>query len=118
MEGVPPSVTTLLRRTVSRREAVTHEEQVSMMEERRNQRIRKEEASCKEMLQSIAPKNLTDEQKRRWNQAVQEVYDTRKYADLDMYVVRHCHNWAIEELSKLHKEITGHVIPKIKTQAQ
>ncbi len=114
MEGVPPSVTTLLRRTVSRREAVTHEEQVSMMEERRNQRIRKEEASCKEMLQSIAPKNLTDEQKRRWNQVVQEVYDTRKYADLDMYVVRHCHNWAIEELSKLHKEITGHVIPKDK----
>ena len=64
------------------------------------------------MLQSVIPKDLTDEQKTRWNQAVQEIYDTRKHANLDMYWVRHCHNWAIEELSKLHKEITGHVIPK------
>lgn len=114
MQGVPPSVTTLLRRTVSRREAVTREEQVRMIEDRRNKEIQKEEASCKEMLQSVAPKVLTEEQKIRWNQAVQEIYDTRKYADLNMYVVRHCHNWAIEELSKLHKEITGHVIPKDK----
>ncbi len=114
MEGVPPSVTALLRQTVSRREAVAHEEQVRMMEDRRNSRIQKEEASCKAMLQLVTPEVLTKEQRVCWNQAVQEVYDTRKYADLDMYVVRHCHNWAIEELSRLHKEITGHVIPKDK----
>lgn len=114
MEGVPPSVTSLIGQTAFRREAVTPEEQVRIKEAIRNNEIRKKEDACKKMIQLVAPEILTEEQKVRWNQAVREVYDTREYTDLDRYESRFFHNWAIEELSKLHKEITGHVITKDK----
>jgi len=45
---------------------------------------------------------------------VKEVYDTRRFAEPGMYLMRNCSNQAIEGLSKVRKEITGHVIPKEK----
>lgn len=114
MEGVPASVNELLWGMVSRREPLTNKEQLQIMEETSQNRIREEEIRCGEILQAVTPKTLTDQQHTTWNQAVWEVYDTRQCASLDMYVLRNYPNRAIEELSRVHKEITGHVIPKDK----
>jgi hypothetical protein len=114
MEGVPPSVNELLWGMVSRREPLTNKEQLQIMEEISQNRIREEEIRCGEILQSVIPNTLTDQQQTAWNRAVWEVYDTRRCASLDMYVLRNYPNRAIEELSRVHKEITGHAIPKDK----
>jgi hypothetical protein len=84
------------------------------MKDNHDKEVRREEILCGEMIEQVTPKNLTDEQQIAWNQAVWEVYDTRYSASLDMYVLRNYPNRAIEELSRVHKEITGHVIPKDK----
>lgn len=114
MKGVPPSVNGLLWGMISRREPLSDKEQLQIMEEISQNRIREEEIRCGEILQAVTPNTLTDQQQTAWNQAVWEVYDTRRCASLDMYVLRNYPNRAIEELSKVHKEITGHVIPKIR----
>lgn len=114
IDGVPPSVTDLLRRMVYKREARMPEEQMQMAEENHARKIREEEARCEEILGTVTPENLTDEQRKAWQEAVREVYDTRRWASLDMYVLRNYPNKAIEELSRVHKEITGHGIPKDK----
>lgn len=114
IEGVPPSVNDLLRRMVFKRDVRTLEEQKQLAEENHDRRIREEKIRCREILQTVTPENLTDEQQKTWEQAVQEVYDTRKGASLEMYVLRNYPNRAIEELSRVHKEITGHGIMKDK----
>lgn len=114
MKGVPPSVNELLWGMVSRREPLTNKEQLQIMEEISQNRIREEEIRCREILQAVTPRTLTEQQQMAWNQAVWEAYDTRQCASLDMYVLRNYPNRAIEELSRVHKEITGHVIPKDK----
>lgn len=114
LKGVPPSVKALLWGMSSKREKITPEEQLRIMKESYEGEVRKEEAWCREMIEQVTPENLTDEQRKAWNQAVWEVYDTRYGAALDMYVLRNCPNRAIEELSRIHKEITGHVIPRDK----
>ncbi len=114
LKGVPASVTALLRRMSSKREKLTPEEQLQVMKDNHDKEVRREEILCGNMIEQITPKNLTDEQQTTWNQAVWEVYDTRYGATLDMYVLRDYPNKAIEKLSRVHKEITGHVIPKDK----
>ena len=84
------------------------------MKENHDSEVRREEEWCREIIEQVTPKNLTEEQQKAWSQAVQEVYDTRYGATLDMYILRNYPNRAIEELSRVHKEITGHVIPKDK----
>ena len=114
LKGVPTSVTALLRGLSSKRERLTPEEQLKVMKENHDSEVRREEGWCREIIEQVTPKNLTEEQQKAWNQAVQEVYDTRYGATLDMYVLNNYPNRAIEELSRVHKEITGHVIPKDK----
>jgi len=114
IKGVPPSVKALLWEMSSKREKLTPEEQRRIMEENHEKEIRREEAWCREILEQTAPENMTEEQQKAWNQAVQEVYDTRYSADLDRYVLKDYPNRAIEKLSRVHKEITGRAIPKDK----
>ena len=114
LKGVPTSVTALLRGMSSKREKLTPEEQLKVMKENHDSEVRREEKWCREIIEQVTPKNLTEEQQKAWSQAVQEVYDTRYGATLDMYILRNYPNRAIEELSRVHKEITGHVIPKDK----
>ena len=114
LKEVPTSVTALLRGMSSKREKLTPEEQLKVMKENHDSEVRREEEWCREIIEQVTPKNLTEEQQKAWSQAVQEVYDTRYGATLDMYILRNYPNRAIEELSRVHKEITGHVIPKDK----
>lgn len=114
LKGVPPSVKALLRGMSSKRENLTPEEQLRVMKENHNKEVRREEAWCREIIEQVTPKNLADEQQKAWSRAVREVYDTRYGATLDMYILKNYPNKAIEELSRVHKEITGHVIPKDK----
>lgn len=114
MEGVPPTVNALLRGMATKREALTPDEQIQMMKENHDSRVREEDARCREILQAVTPENLTEGQRKAWNQAIQEIYDTKSSANLNRYVLKNYPNRAIEELSKVHKEITGYVIPKEK----
>lgn len=114
LKGVPPSVKTLLWEMSSKREKLTPEEQHQIMEENHEMEIRRDEAWCKEIVEQAAPPNMTDEQQKAWERAVQEVYDTRYSADFDRYVLKDYPNRAIEELSRIHKEITGRSISKDK----
>lgn len=114
MEGVPPTVNALLRGMATKREAFTPNEQIQMMKENHDSRVREEDARCREILQAVTPENLTEGQRKAWNQAIQEIYDTKSSANLNRYVLKNYPNRAIEEFSKVHKEITGYVIPKEK----
>lgn len=49
-----------------------------------------------------------------WDKALQEVYEHRCLAKPDMYLGVNGTNSSLEKLSSLHKEITGHVLPKRK----
>lgn len=84
------------------------------MKENHDSRVREEDARCREILQAVTPENLTEGQRKAWNQAIQEIYDTKSSANLNRYVLKNYPNRAIEEFSKVHKEITGYVIPKEK----
>ena len=67
-----------------------------------------------EAIDSITPKQLTEEQQIQWDNAVQEVYNHRSLAKMGMYSGVNGINPAVENLLAVYKEITGQSIPKRK----
>ncbi len=93
---------------------ITTNEQNDILEQKHQAAIQKSEIYLWKKLQSIMTKPLTSEQQIRWDNALQEVYEHRCIAKQDMYFGVNGTNPALEKLSALHKEITGHVIPRRK----
>lgn len=93
---------------------ITAEEQNTLREQKHQAMIQKAEMLLWEKLQSISPKQLTTRQQIDWDKALQEVYDHRCMAKSDMYFGANGTNFSLEKLSALHKDITGHVLPKRK----
>ncbi len=100
----------LTRRTVM----ITAEEQNALREQKHQAMIQKVEMLLGEKLQSISPKQLTAKQQIDWDNTLQEVYEHRCMAKPDMYFGANGTNSSLEKLSALHKDITGHVLPKRK----
>lgn len=110
----PPFVKDFLECLMRRTVIITAEEQNALREQKHQAMIQKAEMLLWEKLQSIRPKQLTAKQQIDWDKALQEVYEHRCLAKPDMYLGVHGTNSSLEKLSALHKEITGHVLPKRK----
>lgn len=110
----PPFVKDFLECLMRRTVIITAEEQNALREQKHQAMIQKAELLLGEKLQSISPKQLTVRQQIDWDKALQEVYEHRCLAKPDMYLGVHGTNSSLEKLSALHKEITGHVLPKRK----
>lgn len=93
---------------------ITANEQNAMMEQKRQYYIQKNEQILAKSIDSITPKQLTEEQQIQWDSVVQEVYDNRCLAKMGMYSGINNVNPSIEKLSTVYKGITGRSILKRK----
>lgn len=95
---------------------ISPEEQIASFQKKQQQRRQDEEANVREIIQAATPKSLNSEQQSRWNRAVQTIYDNRCTVQLKTYSNADYGNLTIEALSHLHKEFTGHVLPRQQRQ--
>ncbi|MCI8741014.1 MAG: hypothetical protein HFG62_07135 [Lachnospiraceae bacterium] len=112
--SVPESVRNLLHTLQFKTVTITPEEQNQAMDQERSRSILCAEKNYENLVRSLTPGNLTCDQQIRWDKTVQELQDACACASSSMYTVPYYPNRMVEQLSALHKEITGHVIPKTK----
>lgn len=113
-ESIPESVRNLLHTLQFKTTIITPEEQNQTMDKERSRSILHAEKVYENIIQSVTPGCLTPDQQTCWDNATQELYDTSAHASLGMYSIPDYPNRMVEQLSTLHKEITGHVIQKRK----
>ena len=111
---LPESVRELLSVMTYKTINISPEEQIASFIEEEEQNRQNEEIYFQEAIQAVTPESLTSKQQSRWDKAVQSIYDNRCFADIGTYRISDYGNPTIEALSQLHKEFTGHVIPRRK----
>lgn len=115
--SVPRSMKDLFQTLRYKPAGLSPEQQARILKDRHERSVQKIRDRFWDRIQSITPGSLSlsaghDGQRDAWDKAVQKAYDQRYSARLGMYSGSEGQNDAVEELSALHKRITGHVLPK------